>query len=333
MKIALVLTVKNEARILRDNLMYHRAIGAEHIFIYFDNSTDTGRASIEDLDFVTVQNSVPATKYKERVFLDKFTEQAEEHHTARQCLNTYDALQLCKPRNYDWLVSLDADELICTNIENPSQLHMFFSEIDPAIDVVNLKTFEALQQRQLYGNVFAEETLYKTTHRYKGRFEKIRKQLYNPFTKSSHTFSYWFGQHLGKGAIRVASTVIPHNVHRYKLLDGASVRTLDAGMVLHYHAYDATDFIKKFTNFSDHPNTFLSGNKVESIKLLLRDIVNSPDHSEADLVDYFNTYLKFSEKEVETLKRNKYLRILSRKVPPLIEITSVQKVFQQMIRI
>ena len=256
MKIALVLTVKNEARILRDNLRYHNAIGVDHIFVYFDNSTDTGRASINDLDFVTVTNSVSLEKYQHQSILDKFTSHAEEHHTARQCLNTYDALQLCREQNYDWLISLDADELVCTDKENPSNLLSFFSEIDATIDVVNFKTFEALQRKEAYGNVFAEETLYKTTYQYKGRLEKLRKDLYNPFTDAKQIFSFWYGQHMGKGAIRTSSKLIPHNVHRFKLENGQAANTVNAGMIMHYHVYDAQDFIKKFTNFSDHPIPF-----------------------------------------------------------------------------
>lgn len=329
-KVALVLTVKNEARILRDNLCYHKEIGACHIFVYFDNSTDDGRDSIADLDFVTIQNSVDIHTYAELSFLDKFTSQAGEHHTARQCLNTFDAMQKCRALNYDWLISLDADELVCTNVDTPSHLPTFFSNVDAAVDIVNLKTHEVLQRRESYTNVFAEETFYKSTHKYKSRFEKIWKELYNPFTNAKQAFSYWFGQHLGKGAIRVSSAVIPHNVHRYKLKNGEPAKVLETGMVLHYHAYDAKDFIKKFTNFSDHPNTFLSGNKVEDIKLLLRDIVNGGDYSEADLIDYFNTYLKFSESEVKALQKNKYAFVLSRKPSPLIEIKSVQQVFQKM---
>ena len=52
MKIGLVLTVKNEERLLRTNLIYHKALGVSNIFVYFDNSKDGGRNSIEDLEDV-----------------------------------------------------------------------------------------------------------------------------------------------------------------------------------------------------------------------------------------------------------------------------------------
>ena len=330
MKIALVLTVKNEERLLRNNLLYHKAIGADHIFVYFDNTTDEGKGTIADLDFVSINNSVPAEKYAHLEYLEKFTSQAEEHHTARQCLNTFDADRQCEKAGIDWLISLDADELICTDFKEPSNLKSFFERIDENVDVVNFKTLEALQQRENYGNVFMEETLFKQNRKQK-KGEDFYKNLFNPFTKTSEKFSWWYGQHLGKGAVRVGKGIIPHNVHRFKSIDNSKAETANAGNVLHYHAYDAEDFIKKFTNFSDHPNTFLSGNKVESIKLLLRDIVNNSGMDNNELHDYFRKNLLFSEAEVQDLKKEKTFFLFKKLTSPLTEIVSVQKVFKNLI--
>ena len=331
MNIALVLTVKNEARLLRSNLLYHRAIGACEIFVYFDGTTDNGKQTISDLDYVTAQDSVKADQYQEVHFLEKFTTNAKEHHTARQCLNTYDALQQCKEKGYDWLISIDADELVCTDFNDRSDLPNFFSQINQEVTIVNLKVREALQRQIAYDNVFAAETLFKTTHRYGSRFQKITKQVYNPFLKANQRFSFWYGQHMGKGAIRVASDTIPHNVHRYKNQDGSSPNVYEAGFVLHYHAYDVQDFIKKFTNFSSHPDTFLSGQKVNDLKLLLRDVVNISGMNASELEAYFADNIMFSEAEVTVLLKNTYFGFLKRYVAPLQEIASVKKVFMTQI--
>lgn len=330
MKVAIVLTVKNEERLLRHNLLYHKAIGASHCFVYFDDSTDGGKLSIQDLDFVTSQDSVVSENYEHLEFLNKFTSQAQEHHTARQCLNTYDALVQCRAHGYQWLISIDADELVCTDENKPSQLGSFFSEISEDIDLVHLKTYEALQRKESYGNVFAEETFFKTSHKYEFKFEKILKKFFNPFTQTYQKFAYWYGQHLGKGAIRVTSDIIPHNVHKYILVSGKPINSAHAGSVLHYHAYDAADFIKKFTNFSNHPDTFLSGNMVKSQKLLLRDVVNKAGYTNDQLVDYFNDNLLFHPQEVQNLVKNRYFLVIKRKKKPLKEIRSVKQVFTQM---
>ena len=224
MKIALVLTVKNEERILRSNLTYHRALGAEHIFIYFDDTTDQGKESIKDLDYVTVQNSVPATQFENNTTLEKFTTKATEHHTARQCLNTMHALQECEYRGYDWLISIDADELICTSKNTIELLPDFFSKISEEIDVVTFKTLEVIAREMHYNNVFAEETLFKTQPFYGNRFKNCYKKIYNPFTKSTESYSYWLGQHLGKAAIRTHRNIISKNVHRYRKADGSALQ-------------------------------------------------------------------------------------------------------------
>src|SRR5690554_2638693 len=108
MKIGLVITVKNEERILRQNLLYHKAIGVDKVFVYFDDSTDNGKTSISDLEFVEIADSVTEDLYRHIESLDDFFTQAKEHHTARQCLNTYDAIQKSKVSNIDWLISIDA---------------------------------------------------------------------------------------------------------------------------------------------------------------------------------------------------------------------------------
>lgn len=323
-KIAIVLTVKNETRILRNNLLYHKAIGVERAFVYFDNTTDNGKESIADLEFVSIANSVDAEKYIHLEYLNKFTSQAAEHHTARQCLNTFDAEQQCKAEKIDWLISIDADELICTDFENPSDLKLFFKKIAEGVDLVNFETLEALQQKLHYINVFAEETLFKANK------QAFYKSIKNPLTKTSRNFPWYYGQTMGKAAIRIGKNIIPHNVHRYKKIDGSNVKTLNKGWVLHYHAYDAADFIKKFTNFSDHPNTFLSGNKVEDLKLLLRDIVNNSGMNTPKLESYFKENLLFSKDEIKKFKSGRKYLFFKIKPMPLKEITSIKKTFEKL---
>jgi|TARA_R110002020_G_scaffold63136_3_gene168440 hypothetical protein len=330
MKIAFVLTVKNESRLLRNNLRYHQAIGAAHIFVYFDGSTDDGKDTIKDLAYVTILESVAAKKFEHLPFLEKFTSQAIEHHTARQCLNTYDAKLRALEKGCDWLISIDADELVCPNFDAHQSLNEFFGGIDQAVSVIRFYTFEAIQRKQQYENVFAEETLFKTTHTYKSKFQKIWKTLEDPFEKRPFKTSYWYGHHLGKAAIRTSSHVIPKNVHAYQRVDGSNPRKLQKGNVLHYHAYDSDDFLKKFTNFSKHPDVFLSGNKVKPLKLLLRNIVNSKELCQEYKEKYYKNYLMFTEREVVKLKKNRYLFFLKRNKAPLRTIMVPNQIFKRL---
>ncbi|MDW5290745.1 glycosyltransferase family 2 protein [Formosa sp. PL04] len=325
MKIALVLTVKNESRLLRNHLLYHKAIGVDRAFVYFDNTTDNGKESIADLNFVTISNSVPAETYAHLDYLHKFTSQAIEHHTARQCLNAFDAQKICESEKIDWLISIDADELITDGLEDSSNLKVFFQTVPKNIEVISFKTLEALQRRMHYKNVFAEETLFK--------FNRVAFYRYinNPFNSTKLKTNWWYGHEVGKSAIRISSDLIPHNVHHFIRKDGSKPLRRVAGYLLHYHIYDANDFIKKFKNFENHPNTFLSGNKVVELKLLLRDVVNKLNLNEDELKNYYKENILFGAISIRKFKIGRRYLFFKIKPKPLGEIKSVQKTFETFI--
>src|SRR5690606_24607418 len=126
-------------------------------------------------------------------FLDKFTSQAGNHHTARQCLNTFDASQRAEKEGFDWLISIDADELVTTSENEISDLKSFFSNIDPAVDAVNFSVKEVLQAKKRYNNVFAEETRFKTIRNFKRYSENIFRTFYNPSNDKYEKYVYWYG--------------------------------------------------------------------------------------------------------------------------------------------
>ncbi len=297
----------------------------DRTFLYFDNTTDNGRESIADLDFVTSSDSVNPGKYAHLQYLHKFTSQAAEHHTARQCLNTFDAQQRCKEEGIDWLISIDADELVCTNTDEPSDLGLFFAKIRMEVDVVRFRTLEVLQRFPSYTNVFAEETLFKNNK------QAYFKSIHNPFTNRPQMFAWWYGHTMGKAALRTERDMIPFNVHRYIKRDGTELLKKDCGNILHFHAYDREDFIKKFSNFADHPNTFLSGNKVEALKLLLRDVVNVSGMDCDGLGKYFVENLMFRKKEIDRFKLGKKYLFFKVNPTPIKEVVSVKKVFEKSI--
>ncbi len=330
MKIALILTVRNEERLLRQNLLYHRAIGVEKVYVYFDKTTDAGKESIKDFPFVEMSDSVPASNFLQLSYLKKFTSQANEHHTARQCLNTFDASVKAEKEGFNWLISLDADELITTGIEKISNLEFFFSQISADYNAVKFPVREVLQAKKYYLNVFAEETRFKSRPRFKRYFQNIFKRFHNPVTGKHEKYIYWYGHHVGKMAIRLNKGLIPFNVHRFTNHRGEKPNTVVKGLLLHYHSYDATDFVKKYKNFSSHPSTYLSGRNVEKLKMFLIEIVNNCGKSKAELEDYFENNLMFKRKDILKLRQNRVYFIFKRNAPVLTDITSVQNVFKKL---
>ncbi len=321
MKIALVITVKNESRLLRDNLLYHHAIGISKAFVYFDGVTDNGPQTIDNLSFVEQQDSVSSKKYQTVQFLDKFTINAEEHHTARQCLNTYDALQKCKAQQIDWLISLDADELFLASIDKPLSLEQFFKNAEyQNADIINLKPREVVARKMGYQNVMLEETVFKTQKNFRSKLDMIYQKIYNPYNENYKTVSYWLGHTMGKSAIRVLRPIIPYNVHRYTLQNGNNPKTIDMGNILHYHIYDFEDFINKFKNFKMRSNTYLSGHKIQEMKSLWIRLVNDPNYSNEFLKTYFEKNLLYTQPKLKRLEQTRFWNIFKRREQAIIKI-------------
>jgi hypothetical protein len=328
MKIALVITAKNEGRLLKHNLYYHFGIGIHKSFIYFDDVTDGGPESIKDLPNVEIQNSVDAEKYKHLHYLKKFTFNADEHHTARQCLNTYDAKLKCEKEGIDWLISIDADELFYTGNDKP--ISDFFSDLSD-YDLIELRPLEVVNRKLNYENVMKEEVLFKTQKNFNSKVDQIYFNVENPYSKSKITSSFWLGHTMGKCALNVQKDLIPHNVHRFRLKNSKTVNKVNRGYILHYHMYDFDDFIKKFKNFKNRPSSFLSGNDIGTLKSLWIKLVNDSQFTPEDLKEYYIVNILFTDAKLSKLKKTRIFNILSRKEKATVEITLPSEILSKIV--
>jgi hypothetical protein len=205
-----------------------------------------------------------------------------------------------------------------------------FKNLDKNIDLVQFNVKEVVQRNIKYDNVFTDETLFKYSRKFKNKFESPKKRIDDPFNKRTVKISYWTGQWAGKAAIRVESDLIPKNVHRYVKLNGEKIKKVSNGLLLHYQAFDKLDFKKKFTNFKKHPDQNLSGTYVGHTKLLSRDIVNSTTLDQEYIDEYFEKNVMFTEKEIKRMS-SKTFGLFKRKEPAFETITSVQKVFNNLV--
>ena len=129
MKIALVITIKNERKLLRNNLEFHHKLGVDLVFIFLDGTEDETEKTIDDLPYVRVASSVSLDCFQGFAELHELVINSEEHHTARQMLNMVYAKELAQKEGFDWLIAIDADELICPDISivKLDQLKSFFT--------------------------------------------------------------------------------------------------------------------------------------------------------------------------------------------------------------
>jgi hypothetical protein len=327
-KVAIVITAKNEERLLEHNLNYHFGLGISKAYVYFDGVTDGGPDSIKDIPNVDMQDSIDANTYKHLSFLNKFTSNALEHHTARQCLNTYDAKLKCEKEGIDWLISIDADELFYPGPDT-KDLSLFFKNLEE-FDIIKLPPLEVINKKMSYTNVMLEETLFKTKKNFKFKLDQIYFDIKNPYSQKPFTTSYWLGHTMGKCILNVKSDMIPKNVHRYETKDGIKIKSITKGNILHYHIYDFEDFVKKYQNFKNRADTFLSGNKIGSLKSLLIQLVNDPNVSKEELRQYYKSNILFDTKKLKRLHKTRLMNIVKRKEKTIVEINLPKEILSNL---
>jgi len=152
MKIAMVMTVKNEAELLRLNILYHRYAGVERFFVFQDDPTDDSLYSISDLEGVTTFPSVSGDEITAKLRLHPemahISSSLSVHHCARQMANSFGALEAARRDGFDWVLSLDPDELVCTNLEGmaPGALHEFSATVPDECATVRFLPLEVAQE-------------------------------------------------------------------------------------------------------------------------------------------------------------------------------------------
>ncbi|MCU0486180.1 MAG: glycosyltransferase family 2 protein [Anaerolineales bacterium] len=325
MQLSMVITYKNERRLLRSNLLYHRFLGVTRFYLFDDGDEENTADTVTDLPEVVLLPSTPADRFNLICEYDEFTRNAAQQHVARQNLNTLEAKNLAQQEGIDWLISLDADELFCPDLQVAyrGQLLNFFDSVPEDSPVVRAPTFEIVQRRMDYEDIFSQEILFKRPK------SKVKRKIYDPFTKRKVKINLFYGQGMGKSAIRPGFPAKPNTTHKFVNLDGSSISPFRGAHLLHYNIYSFEDFVRKFRNFSAQPDTWLSGNPIEYQRRIWRDMVNSPDFSETDLRSYYQRWILLSSREIRWLKSERVLGIFPKR-SELVEAPAVRQVFEQL---
>lgn len=331
--IALCITVKNEEALIRANLQYHHYIGVDTVYLYLDAPTDNTQEQIYDLPYVVIENSVNPETVQRGPDWDRIGKsvirQHSEHHCARQILNMSDAYCKAGKAGHDWLVCIDADELVCPidKMQEPDALKICLSTQTDETDAISFQTLELLQYRESYNNVvFAEEKLFKRMQDEKGEIMQMAKRLQrsipDPVSKGESLLSnFYYGHNEGKVAVRTQRGLVPHSVHRFKHPDRQTI-VQNVPYLLHYVLYSLDDYLKKHRNFSKLPDRWVSGSPTPSHLQSWIKFVNSPGVTEEDVAEYYRKYIQYPQSLIE-----EYRRLTP---SPIIEIDEVRQVFNQL---
>lgn len=309
-RVALVTTVRNERRLLRDNLRYHHWLGVERSFVFLDRCTDGSGDTVRDLPGVTVAESSPPAAVPPRFatlpMVENILAKLESHQTARQMLNTLVATDWARAAGCDWIVSLDPDELLCpswTRLASGDLLRQLQGVAD-AIQAVQFLPLEVIPTRAAdRGSPFQEAT------RFKNRFaragdpvhavaHRFPKRLHDPYRNQEWVSTDYLGHVAGKAAARTGRDLLPGSVHAFVAKDGSRPATLRTGWLLHYCNAGFDSFLTRFRHRRAMPAHWVSGAAVDPAERLWQAMVNDGDFTEAQLEAYFWGQLAPSEADI-----------------------------------
>ncbi len=317
--LGLVITQKNEVAKLSHNIEYHRYMGVSRFYIFDDDSTDASMQSIR-------KNTQSVQRYYGTDFSIAPKEMMEVKQKAldgnwmgRQLLNTYKALQLAKKDGVDWLIFIDADELVFLGSEEENSFISFFAKVNRNVDVVFFEeVYEAVPQNINTDNIFKKANLFKTT-----AYDKhAEKTMLNPMSGKTFSLCGFFGPSSGKQAARVSANLIPNSSHGFKRRNGENPKTLTNGQIMHYHLCDFEDFLKRSS--IKHPSHYIYGLKVPYYpKIFWRELGNL-GLSKSELQAYYKKYIAFSKKEIKYRKKQ-----LKEGEPFIVEFNKIIRVWEK----
>lgn len=325
MSVALVMTVRNERRLLRANLLYHHRAGVDRCYVYDDGSDDGTVEGVRDLGFVRVAPSAAGeAAVASRPEVRRFAAASATVLPARQCLNALDALERARAEGFAWLLHVDADELVClaADAAPAGELRALLEAVPATTSQVTFTPYEVCRRRMAYDDVLREETLFMVATR------NVRRLCWDPLRRRAFVVREPLGHSRGKSAVRVGEGAVPRNPHRFVARTGAALATVARPYLLHYYAFDFASFVGKFANLRDPPDERARhGRPLPSWKRVWRRLVTSNALSEAELRRYFARWLMQGERAIRRGRRGRRLLGVQLTPPWIVEVRAVRDAF------
>ena len=316
--IGLVITQKNEARLLRRNLEYHRFLGVTHFYVFDDGSSDDSMRSIQGVPGLTcpdlegLADVPPGLK-------DGVLQARRGPWMARQKMATRWATQLARNDGVEWLISLDADELVM--IEDPTRgaIQDLFLDCPADVDAVFFRdTYEVVPRGCDTDVGFSNHILFKTP----GYAKQHRRELFDPIRDRRFTVGGYLGHAAGKTALRVAAGLIPKSAHQVMSANEKPVKQWDAGKLLHYKFHDHHDFLSKSRR--PYLRRFASGVEAQYYPARFwHDLVAHLEFDVEAVKAYHRRWIAYTDDEIDRLRQGTF-----EDSPLLIEIPEIPEIWK-----
>lgn len=312
MSFAVVITIKNEARLIRDNVLFHRHMGASAVFVYDDGCTDNSVETLDGIDIVVTRKSITTEElpalpsWASTIDIGYFGAEFRDltNPNARLCANCLHALHLARERNIEWLIFIDADEFVAPRDQlRQNRLVDFFASVPKDFDVVRFLPLEVLPVSSVVGRAVKECIYFKQFDYFRSNASRSSYMLYDEFTGEEFVQFGLLGDSRGKTAARTSAPVLPCNNHWFS--QPFTARELIVGLgvcaLIHYFSYDSEDFVKKNSNFSAQADFFRPNVPTTRHKQLWRRMAGDPAIGGAGLRSHFEKWIVNSRDDLDTM--------------------------------
>ena len=308
-RIALASTLRNAGAVLDSFIRYHRAIGFDHLFLFFDDpedpAIDTARA-YAGVSAIPRDDRLRQRWASSGLVAASF---AEAEVMARQVLNLEVAIGLALAQHIDWLLHIDGDDLFYA--PHQSVKEHFASLTARNVPGMTYANYEAVPEQVDIVDFFKEATLFKKTGsgEIMEGFNDRQRALAKTFPQISYRFFHFYKN--GKSAARVQAGLLPGGVHRFWPPAGKLVAAgPDDPLILHYPCCGFTPFWNKFITlervYVQGRETWWGKDVTQRLGLFYsnaRDVVRRRDEQEARAF-YRDRYVISDEAGIEALIEN-----------------------------
>jgi len=300
LRLAMVICIRNEARFLAANLLYHRAMGVEQAYVYLDRCSDESEEIAASFPWVKTTRVAPEDGAR--------FDYVPDFQAA--CMDR--ALAAARAEGIQWLLTLDADEFAVAD-NRPTRhstkqtaagrgdLRRMLALVHPRTEQVRLASRELVPV-----DLDPSEPIWKQQHFLLD--PDYCRDMLDPVDGVVKQLKGFSGHAYGKSIVRTSAAVQAFNPHEWTRYQGvhypdtpgrSQLRTEFRGNHLHFVVVDWAQWLDKNRKFNHEPSKWRMGGEVPFPKQCWKEA--APQFTDQQAREYFRDWVATSESKLQTL--------------------------------
>jgi hypothetical protein len=272
----MVMTVRDEARFLAANLIYHHALGVGRAYIFLDRCTDASGRIAGSFPWV-VPFQIDRAGAARIDYVTDLHRAAMDH-----------ALELARREGIDWLLTVDADEFAFgAGLDNPPSpsgsllrrggLRRLLARVSAATEMVRLRPKEIVAADLGDDAPFWKQRYFQD---YRPAGPALTREILDPLRGEVRQWQGLLGHPEGKSIVRTAAPVQSYGSHSWVRYQGRSscrcpdwipLQTEDLGFHYHFVVISLRHWQEKFRKLAHEPGKWPTGDPVSFPKQCWKD--------------------------------------------------------------